>query len=265
MFEDQVEAGERFRFGENWSQFLELLDDRRISEAEDSIAEFLGTRDLAGRTFLDIGSGSGLFSLAARRLGARVHSIDFDPLSVACTQSLKERFFRNDPEWEVTRGSVLDPNLMSHLAEFDVVYSWGVLHHTGEMHRAIRHAIERVAPKGVLHLALYRKTWFCPLWKLEKRLYCASPRWIQRAACGLYGATIGVAYRVLHRGRALPRGMDLDRDIHDWLGGYPYESITPKALKAFVCAFGFVVRAQTIKSEGMHVTPGCDEFTFQRA
>ncbi len=48
---------------------------------------------LAGNSFLDVGSGSGLFSLAAMRLGAdRVHSFDYDPQSVGCTKELKRRF-----------------------------------------------------------------------------------------------------------------------------------------------------------------------------
>src|SRR4051812_24922114 len=104
----EVASGQRFEFGKNWARFLENLDDARIGAAERSLAAMLGESTLHGRRFLDAGSGSGLFSLAARRLGARVLSFDFDPHSVACTEELRRRYFPNDTDWRVESGSVLD-------------------------------------------------------------------------------------------------------------------------------------------------------------
>lgn len=139
---EEVAAGERFGFGENWQRFLYLLNAERIALAEKSLCDMLGVTDLHGRSFLDVGSGSGLFSLAARRLGARVHSFDYDPQSVACTAELKHRYFPDDADWSVESGSVLDSAYLQTLGQWDVVYSWGVLHHTG----AMRQALDNVAP-----------------------------------------------------------------------------------------------------------------------
>jgi SAM-dependent methyltransferase len=264
-FEAEIASGERFAFGENWREFLALLDDRRISAAEASLVAMLEVARLDGKTFLDIGSGSGLFSLAARRLGAEVRSLDFDPQSVWCTQHLKDRFFSGDARWQVQRASVLDRAAMEALPEHDIVYSWGVLHHTGRMYDAIDAAARRVRPGGLLYLALYRKTWLCPLWRIEKRLYLRSPRRLQEALQSAYLGVVGLAYRALRSGAKPPRGMDARKDVHDWLGGYPYESITPRELKDFLATRAFSVRKQKVKTEGVHLTPGCDEYVFQRA
>jgi 2-polyprenyl-6-hydroxyphenyl methylase/3-demethylubiquinone-9 3-methyltransferase len=119
--DQEIAEGERFEFGKNWSRFLNVLDDARIQMAIDSLKSMLAVEDLFERTFLDIGSGSGLFSLAARRLGARVVSFDYDPQSVACTQELKRRYFADDPEWQIHAGSVLDEAFLGRLGQFDVV------------------------------------------------------------------------------------------------------------------------------------------------
>src|ERR1044072_7460679 len=151
----EVSRGERFEFGTNWSRFLALLDDERVANAENSLKKMLGLEDLCGKSFLDIGSGSGLFSLAARRLGARVHSFDYDPHSVACTEELKRRYFPDDLNWTVEEGSALSIDYLETLGIFDIVYCWGVLHHTGRMWQAMENILLPTGPATRLFIAIY--------------------------------------------------------------------------------------------------------------
>jgi 2-polyprenyl-3-methyl-5-hydroxy-6-metoxy-1,4-benzoquinol methylase len=271
----EIQKGNRFEFGANWSHFLALLDEARIAGAERSLREMLGVTDLRDRRFLDIGCGSGLFSLAARRLGAHVHSFDFDLQSVACAQELRRRFFPDDGHWEVEQGSVLDKEYLARLGQFDIVYSWGVLHHTGSMWVAIENTINRVAaPRGTLFIAIYNdQGWKSHAWWFVKRLYNLLPRLLKRpfvAAVSLITHTLVIVKYLIKLKPMVAiapllsdrreRGMSARYDAVDWIGGFPFEFAKFEVLAEYLEVRGFALR-----NYRRYSSQGCNELVAQRA
>lgn len=245
----------RFGFGRNWRAYLTTLTEAKLQAAEDELRAQLGG-DLAGRTFLDIGSGSGIHSLATHRLGAaRIVSFDYDGDSVACTREMRTR--TGSPEtWQVLQGSVLDAAFLQRLGTFDVVYSWGVLHHTGAMWRAVELATTCCAGPGSKFLVglYHKKAWLTPAVTHVKRTYSSGGP-ITRATllAGYSGVTLAYATA---RGQlrsllvqAPRRGMNVWHDLVDWVGGYPFEAATPAEVEAYVTARGFkLLQSETFTS-----------------
>ena len=267
----EVAQGERFRFGENWSRFLRVLNDERILEAEKSLKEMLEVEDLTGKSFLDIGSGSGLFSLVARRMGAQVYSFDYDPQSVASTRELRRRYFPEDADWSIEEGSVLDDEYMRSLGKFDVVYSWGVLHHTGDMWKALENAALPVAEGGRLFIAIYNdQGGKSRRWRKVKRFYLSGPlgKSLVSALFIPYFISGGLAMDLL-RGRnplaryteyKRSRGMSVVHDWFDWLGGYPFEVAKPEEVFEFYRDRRFVLDKLITAGGGL----GNNQFVFTK-
>lgn len=269
----EVASGDRFEFGRNWQRFLEQLDESRIQAAENSLKQMLGMNDLSGKSFLDAGSGSGLFSLAAYRLGATVTSFDYDPESFACTQTLRDRYSGDDVRWRAELGSVLDDSFVAQLGEFDIVYSWGVLHHTGDMYRALANVASVVAAGGTLFVAIYNDQGRASkYWLKIKQAYNVLPgplRWliVLPSFVRLWGPTTirdifnGVPFRTWRNYRERnARGMDPWRDVVDWVGGLPFEVAKPEDIFRFYQSRNFTLERLKTCAGGK----GCNEYVFSR-
>ncbi|MGE3776703.1 MAG: class I SAM-dependent methyltransferase [Pirellulaceae bacterium] len=264
---------DRFEFGANWRAFLSTVDEQRIVQAERSLRDMLRLDTLAGLRFLDVGCGSGLFSLAACRLGASVHSFDYDPHSVACAEELRARFAAGR-SWSTCSGSVLDDDFMRGLGTWDIVYSWGVLHHTGDLARALQLAAAAVGPSGRLFIAVYNdQGGTSRRWLRIKQLYHRLPGALRPALVATVAGGMEAKYalvRLLQGRNPLPfadwrrkkqdRGMSVWYDWVDWVGGLPFEVARPEQIILPLRDAGLVLDNLTTCGSGH----GCNQYVFRR-
>ena len=272
MSKGLTDLSQHFRFGENWQSFLSTVTEDVIAEAEAGLLRLFPDNVLQGARFLDIGCGSGLHLLSALRLGvSEARGVDLDPASVAATRTLLEERQPNAVCSAETR-SVFDMTPDDD-GRWRVVYSWGVLHHSGDMWNAIARAAALSEMNGFFALALYRKSAFCGFWRAEKWLYSKSPDFVQSVIRAIYKTiyragllATGRNPAVYERSYKSARGMDWHHDVHDWLGGYPYESAAPREITDFLGRRGFSLVRQFQRPAAISGLLGthCDEYVFQR-
>jgi SAM-dependent methyltransferase len=266
---DLTDAKTHFQFGENWARFAGGLSEAQIASSVAGMAKLVGD-NLSGRTFLDIGCGSGIHALAALRLGAAsVVAVDLDPRAADTARSL---LARHAParSWTVETRSVFD--IACDAGHYDIVYSWGVLHHTGAMRQAIEQSASLVRPGGQLVIAIYRKTPMCSFWRIEKCLYSRGPHWYRAIADVTFSALLVLGLSLAGRNPVRyirnyqrARGMRFLTDVRDWLGGYPYESASPAEVGTIVEALGFYRgRFFPCSTRIGLLGVGCDEYVFYR-
>ena len=255
-----------------------MVSERSVDSAEVNLRrllpELVSWRGPEAPRFLDIGCGSGLHAVAAARLGASVTAIDIDETSVATTQAMVARLGVAD-KVSVRQASILT-NDLSVQGGYDIVYSWGVLHHTGRVWEAIARSVDLLAPgkEARIALALYRPTRLDAFWKWEKRSYVRGGP-VRRKSYELTAMAMwdvmrlmrGTTPRAYRRDYWHSRGMSFHHDLKDWLGGYPYESVSRSDLDAYLSRRGLQLSREFV-ADGGRVTSGiggsgCDEFVYQ--
>lgn len=263
---DSLTNGPRFKFGKNWQNFVGSVDESQLRDARIALANLLDTESIENESFLDAGCGSGIVSLAALDLGAtKVHSFDYDNDSVKATQMLISDS-KSEIEWTAEQGSLTDDNYLAKLGQFDTVYSWGVIHHTGAMWQVAAALPSLVKPDGRLVVAIYNDQGaISTMWRVVKRIYVKSPSPVQKIMAAGYFAPTSIAratknlitIRRLRRKR--PRGMSAWHDAVDWVGGYPFEVATREAVIDFFESHGLT----TEKVISVEKKQGCNQFVFR--
>ncbi|MDD2902157.1 MAG: class I SAM-dependent methyltransferase [Syntrophales bacterium] len=266
-------AAAQFDFGKNWQLFSEhALTPEKVRQARRDFARLLQGIDLKGKSFLDIGFGQGLSLLIATAMDARTVGCDINPTCGEVLEANKRLFF---PEVAaapvpVIIGSILADAVLADLRRaspegtglYDLVHSWGVLHHTGNMELALKNAASLVKPGGYLILALYNRHWTSPLWLGIKYLYHKSPPLLRQGMIHLFYPLIYLAKLVItgENPRKQTRGMDFYYNVVDWVGGYPYEYAPREEIIARLQPLGLEIQ-RFIPAQ---VPTGCNEFIFRK-
>jgi 2-polyprenyl-3-methyl-5-hydroxy-6-metoxy-1,4-benzoquinol methylase len=269
---DLLSAEAHFAFGKNWIDYAQKIDESKIAQAVADLQRLSGRKRFDGMSFLDIGCGSGLHSLAAVRMGAvRVVGVDIDADSITAARFTLGRF-APEADAHFAIESVFEMTTKTH-GGYDLIYSWGVLHHTGDMRRALTVAASLVRPGGTFMVALYRKTTFCGVWRVIKRWYASATPISQQRAMKVYILLLSLAFKILRRdfrdyvsNYSKNRGMDFHNDVHDWMGGYPYESIRPVECHALFAELGFQLEREFTQTPRRYLSglfgSGCDEYAY---
>lgn len=270
-FRLEIRDKKRFEFGKNWEKFINKIDDKRINTSMASLKKMLYLKNLKNKNFIDVGSGSGLFSLAARNLGAFVTSFDYDDNCVHCTQLLKSRFFKNDINWKIKQGSILDNKFTKSLGQYDIVYSWGVLHHTGKMWIAIDNCMRLVNKNGKLFIAIYNDQGLkSHIWWIIKWFYNFLPKFLKKpfvfTASFFVNFLVILKYSIKLKPKIIfnnvikqRRGMSMLTNIIDWYGGYPYEFADYEYLINYIQNNRF-----KLINGKKNTSSGCHELVFKK-
>ena len=253
----------RFRFGANWQQFVQRVGAREINEMRNSIRAVLPEVDGQCLRILDVGCGSGLASAAFVSMGSTVESFDVDGESVDCSRSLREKLDIPASRWSIWQGSILSDRLVSDLERFDVVYAWGVLHHTGNLWRACENAARLVRDDGYLMVAIYNdQKGISTYWTKVKYIY-NKYSFSRPFLVALHAPYLIFARKILRWLVGKPqieRGMSYWHDMLDWLGGYPFEVAAPQRVVSFFESRSFVIVRQALCG----TRHGCNEFVFRK-
>ncbi len=265
---------DNFSFWKNWQDFLKKLDDKKIEIAKNYLVQFFGGADrIIGKTVIDFWSGSWLMSLCYILLWAKkVVSIDIDDASIACTEFLRKKYNISEDIWEIRKWSVLDSEFVKSLGQFDIVYSWWVIHHSGDMWKGLENIVSLTQEWGYLYVAIYNDSkvlleWTSAFWVKAKWLYSSS-MWLRPFMKIIYTSylILGLiaygknpfSYIRDYRENAL-RWMDFFIDIEDWLGWFPYEYASYEMMSEFYTKKGFIlVKWTQVRSIA------CNEFLFQK-
>jgi len=134
-------------------QYFDEVTEKRY-RAEPHILDFAGFHLWRGKRVLEIGCGIGTDAEQFSRHGARYVGVDLSAISL---DICRQRFKVHNLPGEFYQGSVTDRDFLTDLGEFDLVYSYGVLHHFPDIQQHVKNIAQVLKPSGEFRFMVYAK------------------------------------------------------------------------------------------------------------
>ena len=169
-----------------------------------------------GKKVLDAGSGSGMVSIAFAVMGASVTGVD---ITSKCIENGRKRAKAFGVECRFVQS---DLTMLDLHEDFDIIYSWGVLHHTADAKASFFRLVEHLRPGGEIIIAVYLRTAFSSFWNFSRVFYQSSPGFaktaFRRSASVLLNGYDAVRKALMKKERYMLRGTSNEELVNDWFG-----------------------------------------------
>jgi ubiquinone/menaquinone biosynthesis C-methylase UbiE len=174
---------------------------------------FYAAEEVQGKSILDAGCGTGIFSIIFANKGAdQVTGIDISEGSLHTAQSLKEKFGLKNAEFEKQDMLALPfPD-----RSFDIVWAWGTVHHTTDPFKAIDELIRVLKPSGSILLAIYKRTRLTFIHEIIRKILVRTPRKTWKVLAKILAIFLSPVIFLLKKREKSRKGEKLEELIIDW-------------------------------------------------
>ncbi len=171
---------------------------------------------------LDGGSGSGMISVAFAVMGADVTGVDVTP---KCVENGCKNADLFGVQCRFLKRNLLSLDLCGET--FDIIYNWGVLHHTQDARKSFTNLAKHLKPGGEMIVAVYLKTVLSGFWNFLRIFYQESPQVFKTLFLNTGSIFLnGVDYfnnLFFNKERYMMRGTNNKEILNDWFG-VPYRT-----------------------------------------
>ncbi|MFQ6107920.1 MAG: class I SAM-dependent methyltransferase [Candidatus Aminicenantales bacterium] len=202
-------------------------------------ALFFDPEEVLNKSVLDAGCGTGVFSIIFARMGAlSVVGIDISKRSL-------ERAQRQADQLGLQNATFQKVNMLRLPftdACFDIVWSWGSVHHTADPFGCLAELIRVLKPGGSLLVAVYRRTGLTFLHETLRKglIRLPSKYWIPFSRFLSLVAAPGISlFKKRDKSR---KGEKLEQLLFDWFFVPIRHSYLPEEIKSFLVKRGLVIK-----------------------
>ena len=216
--------------------WTEYLPEYNASETHWKI--FYSPQDIEGKSVLDAGCGTGIFSIIFARNGAAsVLGIDISEGSLETAKALKTKFDLENASFQ--KQDMLDLPFADE--SFDIVWAWGTVHHTTDPFKAMSELIRVLRAEGSILLAVYTRTRVTFLHEIIRKALVRTPRKTWKALSKILALVLSPVVYFFKKREKSRKGEKLEELIMDWYFVPIRHYYYPEEIKVFLEEQGFTI------------------------